>query len=116
MSCTDGAGGTSTAATKTVNVTAVNDAPRIDDSTVSLQANSPNGSVMETNINDFNTGADTDVDGQALTYGITAGNTGSAFSINASTGAITVNNSALLNFDTNPTFQPHRAGERRHAD
>ena len=99
----DGAGGTSTAVTKTVNVTAVNDAPRIDDSTVSVQANSPNGSTVA-NINDFNTGADTDVDGQALTYSITGGNTGSAFTINPSTGAITVNNSAALNYDTNPVF------------
>src|SRR2546427_2491280 len=39
-----------------------------------------------------------------LTYAITGGNTGGAFAINASTGAVTVANSAALNFETTPSF------------
>ena len=42
--------------------------------------------------------------GDTLTYAITGGNTGGAFAINAATGEVTVNNSAALNFETNPTF------------
>ncbi|MEP6889825.1 MAG: cadherin-like domain-containing protein, partial [Nitrospirota bacterium] len=37
-------------------------------------------------------------------YSITAGNTGGAFAINAATGAITVANSAALDFETTPSF------------
>jgi hypothetical protein len=39
-----------------------------------------------------------------LTYAITAGNTGGAFAINASSGQITVANSAALDFETTPSF------------
>ncbi|MCP3886785.1 MAG: cadherin repeat domain-containing protein, partial [Propionibacteriaceae bacterium] len=45
----------------------------------------------------------TDPDGDTLTYSITAGNTGSAFDID-NNGRITVNNSTMLDFETNPTF------------
>lgn len=41
---------------------------------------------------------------QALTYSITAGNTGNAFSINSTTGQISVATSAALDFETTPTF------------
>jgi len=48
----------------------------------------------------------TDVDaGQTLTFSITAGNTNGAFAINASTGAITVANSAALDIGNTPQFQ-----------
>src|SRR2546428_11622018 len=40
----------------------------------------------------------------ALPFAITGGNTGGAFAINGSTGAITVANSAALNFETTPSF------------
>ena len=40
---------------------------------------------------------------QAITYSITAGNTGGAFAINAATGAITVANSGALDFETTPS-------------
>lgn len=39
-----------------------------------------------------------------LSYAITAGNTNSAFAINATTGQITVANPAALNFEVAPTF------------
>ena len=42
--------------------------------------------------------------GQTHAFAITGGNTGSAFAINPSTGAITVNNSAALDFETTPSF------------
>jgi VCBS repeat-containing protein len=42
--------------------------------------------------------------GQSHTFAITAGNTGGAFAINASTGEITVASSAAIDFETNPTF------------
>ncbi|MBL0135864.1 MAG: cadherin repeat domain-containing protein [Chitinophagaceae bacterium] len=42
--------------------------------------------------------------GQILTYSILSGNTGSTFSVNSSTGALTVANSATLNFESTPTF------------
>ena len=46
-----------------------------------------------------------DVDaGDVLTFSLVSGNTGGAFTIDASTGAITVANTAALDFDTNGTF------------
>ena len=42
--------------------------------------------------------------GDTLSYSITGGNTGNAFAINSSTGQITVNNAAALDFETTPTF------------
>src|SRR2546426_652436 len=39
-----------------------------------------------------------------LTYAITGGNTGGAFAIDGRTAAITVANSAALNFETTPSF------------
>ena len=56
------------------------------------------------NVSDSFTGTDFDRDGTAITYSITAGNTGGAFAINAATGAITVANSAALDFETTPSF------------
>ncbi len=57
-----------------------------------------------TNVSDSFTGTDFDSDAHAITYSITAGNTGGAFAINAATGAITVANSAALDFETTPSF------------
>ncbi|MFN9911863.1 MAG: cadherin repeat domain-containing protein, partial [Pirellulaceae bacterium] len=46
-----------------------------------------------------------DVDsGDTITYSIVSGNTNSTFSINSSTGHLTVGNSASLDFETSPTF------------
>ena len=42
--------------------------------------------------------------GQGHTFAITAGNTGRAFAINASTGQLTVSTSAALNFEATPSF------------
>jgi hypothetical protein len=42
--------------------------------------------------------------GTTLTYSIIGGNTGGAFAINAGSGALTVANSAALDFETTPSF------------
>jgi len=89
----------------TLNVTDLNDnAPRIDDVTApALNENSANGTAVH-NVNEFFTGNDTDVDGQALNYSIIGGNTGGAFAINAANGLISVANAAALDFETTPVF------------
>lgn len=89
--------------TSTITVTAQNDPPAIGDATVALDENSANGTAV-TNVNDSFTGTDLDRDGQAITYSITAGNTGGAFAIDSATGALTVATSAALDFETTPSF------------
>ena len=64
-------------------------------------------SVAENSANGTNVGtvvaSDPDA-GQTLTYSILSGNTSGAFAINASTGVLTVANSAALNFEVTPSF------------
>ena len=61
-----------------------------------MNENAANGTVV-------GTVAASDPDaGDTLSYAITGGNTGGAFAINATTGQITVNNSAALDFETQP--------------
>jgi hypothetical protein len=82
----------------TVNLIDINEAPTMSAQTFSINENAAAGSAVGTMIA-------TDPDnGQTITYSIQSGNTGTAFAINATSGAITVNNSAALNFETNPTF------------
>ncbi|HTG35326.1 MAG TPA: cadherin domain-containing protein [Thermoanaerobaculia bacterium] len=93
----DGNGGTSTA-TVTLSVKPVNDAPKVDAATFTVNENAPNGTVV-------GTATFTDPDtGQAHTFAITAGNTAGAFAINPTTGQITVANSSALDFETTPSF------------
>ena len=74
--------------------TGANAAPVLGDITLSVAENSANATVVGTL-------AATDADaGQTLTYSITAGNASGAFAINAATGAITVANATLLDFET----------------
>ena len=82
------------------NVTAIkgNEAPVIDDQSFSVDENAANGMMVGTVL-----ATDPDA-GDILTYAITAGNTGSAFAIDASTGQITVNNSSALDYETIPSF------------
>ena len=95
----DGNGGT-TAQTVTINVTNVNDNnPLINDTTATVAEDAQNnGSV--TNIDDANTGNDTDMDGYTLTYAITAGNNDGIFGINSATGEITVTDNTNLDYET----------------
>ncbi|WP_254508784.1 cadherin domain-containing protein [Anatilimnocola floriformis] len=97
VSVTD-AGNLSTSNTITVNLTNVNEAPTIAPQTFSVAENSANNTAVGTVLAN-------DVDaGDTRTFAITGGNTGGAFAINASTGAITVANSTALNFEAIPTF------------
>ncbi|MDH4237121.1 MAG: cadherin repeat domain-containing protein, partial [Nitrospira sp.] len=84
-------------------MTAVNDAPDIVDATVALDENSANGTTVY-NLSDSFTGTDLDRDGQAITYSITAGNTGGAFAIDSATGVITVLDSSVLNREALSSF------------
>ena len=84
--------------TITVNLTNVNEAPVVSAATFGIPENSPNGTVVGTV-----TATDQDA-GQTKTFSITAGNTGGAFTIGASSGQITVATTAAVNFETNPTF------------
>ena len=83
----------------TVNLTInpVNDAPAITGATFSIPENSPSGTVV-------GTVSGTDLDGDALSYGIAAGNTGGAFAIHPQSGQITVADAALLDYETTPQF------------
>jgi len=81
-------------ATVSITVTSANLAPVISNQAFSLVQYASNGTIVGTVVaSDPNAG-------QTLTYAITAGNTGSAFSINASTGTITVSNSTGLSPQT----------------
>lgn len=88
---------TSNIATVTIQVLPVNDTPTATWTPVALEENSAVGTVAGNVV-----GAD--VDGDSLTYQIVAGNSGGAFTINESTGMITVADSSLLDFETTPTF------------
>ena len=76
---------------------APNQAPTANNAGFSLDENSTNGTVV-------GTVSGTDPEGGSLKYAITAGNTDGAFAINATTGQITVANSAALDFETTPSF------------
>ena len=92
------AGSLSDTAQITINLTNVNEAPVVNDQSFSLAENSAPGAAV-------GTVASSDPDsGDTRTYAITAGNTGGTFTIDANTGAITVANNALLNFEATPSF------------
>ncbi|HYH07456.1 MAG TPA: cadherin domain-containing protein [Thermoanaerobaculia bacterium] len=81
-----------------VTVTNANEAPVASDATFSLDENSANGtSVGGVSASDQDAS-------QTLTYAITAGNALGAFTINSSTGVITVADVTDVNFEVNPTF------------
>ena len=84
----------------TVDVNNLNDNdPLINDVTTDVDENAANLTSV-TNISDANTGNDTDADGDTLTYSITAGNGVGIFSINSSTGEITVGDNTNLDYET----------------
>jgi hypothetical protein len=83
----------------TVFIDVTDEAPEFDDADdpdtyeFDVDENSADGTFV-------GTAAATDPDNDPLTYTITAGNTAGVFAINANTGAITVANGSLLNFET----------------
>jgi uncharacterized delta-60 repeat protein len=84
--------------TITVNVLDVTLPPVVTSATFTLAEQSSNGTAVGTVSASNPDGDDT------LVYTVTAGNTGGAFAINPATGAITVQNSAALDFKTTPVF------------
>lgn len=88
----------SSSAPVSITVYNVNEPPTLAPQTFNLPENSPAGTLVGTM-----TGADPDA-GTTLTYSISAGNINNAFSINPTTGAITVSNTALLDFEALPTY------------
>ncbi len=84
----------------TVNVADLNETPTISNQTFGVNENSSNGTVVGTVVStDFDSGAN-----GVRTYSIMGGNGASAFSINSSTGQITVADSSQLDFESNPLF------------
>ncbi len=75
-----------------------NVAPTLPNQVVFLAENSAIGTVVP-----YTAATDGDA-GQTLTHAISAGNRNNAFSINAATGQITVNNPAALDFENEPPF------------
>jgi hypothetical protein len=97
VSVTDnGTGNLSDTATITVTITDVNEAPTVNAATFSIAENSANTTPVGTA-----TFSDPDA-GQTHTFSITAGNTSGAFAIDGTSGAITVANSAALDYETVP--------------
>lgn len=97
VSVTD-AGGLTANGTAKINLANVNDPPIITPATFTINENANVGTVV-------GTVSSTDQDSAQLkSYSIIGGNTGSAFTINAANGQITVSNKAALDFETNPTF------------
>ena len=82
----------------TINLTDTSEPPVVNPATFTVAENSPNGTAVGTV-----TFTDGDA-GQTHSFSILGGNTGGAFAIDPSTGAITVANSAALDFETTPAF------------
>jgi hypothetical protein len=94
----DGDGGMSSAATLSIGMTLQNDAPTVNDQSLSIDENSSNGDVV-------GTVSMTDPDaGDAHTFTITGGTGQTAFAINGSTGEITVADSAQLDHEATTSF------------
>ncbi|MEN8120319.1 MAG: Calx-beta domain-containing protein, partial [Bacteroidota bacterium] len=80
-----------------------NTPPVIVDATVSINENSANSTSVY-DVNEDGTGNDTDADSDALTYSIVSGNGDGIFSINASTGQITVTDNTNLDYETTSSY------------
>ena len=75
--------------------TTLNNPPTVSGGPFPVNENVSNGTAVGTVTGN-------DPDGDTLTYSITAGNTGGAFAINSSTGAITT--AGPIDFETTPTY------------
>ena len=91
------AGGLTDTALITVDVTNVNEAPAAVGASGSVAENSAVGTTVATV-----TSTDPDA-GDNVTYAITAGNTGSVFTIDGNTGAVSTN--AVLNYEVASNYQ-----------
>jgi hypothetical protein len=77
--------------------------PLLNDLIASVAEDAVNSTVV-TNLNDANTGNDTDLDGQALSYSITAGNADGIFAIDTNTGEITIADNSNLDYETTQQY------------
>ncbi len=94
----DGQGSISVPQVQAVNVLPANRPPVVTAKEFLINENSVNGAFIGTI-------PATDPDaGQSKTFAITAGNTNNAFAIHPTTGTLTVNNSAALNYETVQQF------------
>jgi len=93
---TDSQGNTDTGLL-TITVTGVNDAPVLDPASGTVEEHAASGTSVTTVTS-------SDVEGNIVTYSITAGNTGGAFAIDSSSGEITVASPAAVDFETTPSF------------
>lgn len=82
----------------TIQIVNVNEVPEISDVAVSIDENLTIGTLV-VDVDAY------DPDGDDLTYSIIMGNELGAFEIDNVSGEITVLNSALLDFETNPEFR-----------
>ncbi|WCD78132.1 retention module-containing protein [Pseudomonas sp. TUM22785] len=99
FSVQDQSGAFSTSNTMTIQVAALDSAPGLANSTVSFAENIASGSTIA-DLSDRFTGTDQDRDGEPLFYSITGGNDAGLFSINSSTGVITLANGKTLDYET----------------
>jgi hypothetical protein len=87
-------------ATITISVTNINDnAPAIANTSTSVAENTNTDSAL-LNLNDSHTATDNDRDGNAITYSITAGNDAGLFSINTTSGVLSIAGGKTLDFET----------------
>ncbi len=75
-----------------------NSKPVINDQVFTVNENSADGTVIGTIV-----ATDADID-QSLTFYIIDGNTNSTFAIDSLNGELTINDSTLLDYETNPSF------------
>ena len=94
----NGTGNLSSQATITISLLNVNEAPLITNQSFSVLENSANGTIVGTIL-----ATDPDA-GQTKTFSIISGNTNGSFTINSSTGVLTVANTTSLNFEAIPSF------------
>ncbi|MDY0103306.1 MAG: cadherin domain-containing protein [Lentimicrobium sp.] len=95
----NGEGNLSASATITISLTDVNEAPQMSGINVQINENSPTGTMVGQM-------SATDPDnGQTITFSISSGNTGNAFTINPATGQISVASSEALNFEALQSIQ-----------
>ena len=87
----------------TFSLTMTGGEPVIDDAATTVIENAPNGTLVY-DVNDSNTGNDTDQDGDSLSYSITAGNGDGVFTIDANTGQITIADNSNLDYGTTSQY------------
>ena len=76
----------------------IDNPPLLSDLNTSLSEDAMNGTFLA-DLNDANTGNDTDLDGQALSYTLTDGNGDGIFTIDPSTGALNVADNSFLDYE-----------------